>query len=103
MGEERRDTTKIINDRPVLAERFEVIRLLGEGAAGAVFLVKDIEKEGELVALKILTNTEAFDEHTLKRFLDELHVAQSLKHPNIVQAYDFIKMSDSIAYTMEYV
>jgi len=103
VGEERRDTAKIIRERPVLAERFEVIKLLGEGAAGAVFLVKDLKNDEKLVALKILTNTEAFDENTFQRFLDELHFAQSVDHPNIVTAYDFIKMNDSIAYTMEYV
>ncbi|MDZ4786460.1 MAG: serine/threonine-protein kinase [bacterium] len=103
MGAEQNDTTRVIIDRPILAERFEVIKLLGEGAAGAVFLVKDQKNNGRLVALKILTNTEAFDENTLQRFLDELHISQSIQHPNIVSAYDFIKMNDSIAYTMEYV
>ena len=103
MAEERRDTAKIIRERPVLAERFEVVKLLGEGAAGAVFLVKDIQQENKEVALKILTDTEAFDENTLERFLAELNVAQNIAHNNIVSAYDFIKMKDSIAYTMEYV
>lgn len=103
MGEHSFDTTKIISDRPMLAERFELVKHLGEGAAGAVFLVRDIKKNGQLVALKILTKTDAFDEHTLKRFITELEVAKSINHPNIVAAYDLIEMNDSIAYTMEYV
>lgn len=103
MENDYQDTTRIIRERPLLAERFEVIEMLGEGAAGAVFLVEDTHKDREQVALKVLTNTEAFDENTLQRFLDELHVSQKIRHPNIVAAYDFIKMEDSIAYSMEYV
>lgn len=103
MGENSFDTTKIISDRPILAERFEMVKHLGQGAAGAVFLVRDLKKNGHLVALKILTKADAFDEHTLKRFITELEVAQEIKHPNIVAAYDLIEMNDSIAYTMEYV
>jgi eukaryotic-like serine/threonine-protein kinase len=55
------------------------------------------------VALKVLSNESAFDEHTLERFKAEIRVLQEVRHPNIVAAYDFIALDHTIAYTMEYV
>ncbi|MCB0333502.1 MAG: serine/threonine protein kinase [Bdellovibrionales bacterium] len=96
------DTT-IISTRPALANRFRVLDTLGEGAGSSVYLVSDLEKNGKQVALKVLVNDEAFDEHTLERFRDEMRVCRDLSHPNIIQAYDFIDLGDTIAFSMEYV
>ncbi len=96
------DTT-IISTRPALANRFRVLDTLGEGAGSSVYLVSDLEEKGKQVALKVLVNDEAFDEHTLERFRDEMRVCRELSHPNIIQAYDFIDLGDTIAFSMEYV
>ncbi|MBX7144420.1 MAG: serine/threonine protein kinase [Oligoflexia bacterium] len=96
-------TTQILRTRPDLSERFEVIGVLGEGAAGAVYRVRDRKHDGKEVALKILLNNSAFDENTLDRFLAELKICQTIHHPNIVEAYDLIHLGDTIAFTMEYV
>ncbi|MDC0358368.1 serine/threonine protein kinase [Oligoflexia bacterium] len=94
--------TSILEGRPALLNRFELIRTLGEGAAGAVYLVRDLEQKRE-VALKVLINKGAFDEHTLLRFKQEMEACQQVRHPHIVEAYDYIELPDTIAYTMEYV
>ncbi|RME58578.1 MAG: serine/threonine protein kinase [Candidatus Dadabacteria bacterium] len=86
-----------------LSSRFEYIKTLGKGAAAHVYLVKDTERMGEKVALKVLTNKKAFDEHTVERFRREFNVSKTISHPNIVKAYDFIPFDDTIAYTMEWV
>ncbi|MCB0353845.1 MAG: serine/threonine protein kinase, partial [Bdellovibrionales bacterium] len=54
-------------------------------------------------ALKVLVNDAAFDEHTLKRFQDEMRVCQEIRHPNLVEAYDLIDLGDTVAFSMEYV
>ncbi len=100
---EESGTTQILRSRPVLADRFEMVSVLGEGAAGAVYLVRDKKHDDKEVALKILMNNSAFDENTLERFLGELKVCQTIHHKNIVEAYDLIHLGDSIAFTMEYV
>ncbi|MCB0330199.1 MAG: serine/threonine protein kinase [Bdellovibrionales bacterium] len=95
--------TSYIAERPALANRFTVIDTLGEGASSSVYLVADSKRGGEHVALKVLQNDTAFDEHTMKRFTAELEVCKEIKHPNIVQAYDLIDLGDTIAFTMEFV
>ncbi len=99
-----RDTAsqRIAGHKKVMFDRFEVKTILGEGAAGCVYKVFDRNTEKE-VALKVLTHADAFDEHTVKRFVEEVNISQQLKHPNLAQAYEFISTDESIAYTLEYV
>lgn len=86
-----------------LTERFEIIELLGDGAAGFVYKVKDRQRDNKVMALKILADEFAFDEATLDRFLQEIKICQSIRHPNLVEAYDLIETGDTVAYTMELV
>lgn len=87
---------------PAITERFDVLRVLGRGAAGAVYLVRE-KRSGEQLAVKVLKNPKAFDERTVDRFLQELHVCHALIHPNLVRAYELIQGPGLIAFTMEYV
>lgn len=96
-------STRILKSKPALADRFEVIEVVGEGASGAVYRVIDRMQGGKEVALKILLNNAAFDENTLSRFVAELRILEKIQHPNIVEAYDLIELGDTIAFTMEYV
>ncbi len=87
---------------PAITERFDVLRVLGRGAAGAVYLVRD-KRSGDELALKVLKNPTAFDERTVDRFLQELTVCRSINHPNLVRAFELIQGSGVIGFTMEYV
>jgi serine/threonine protein kinase len=97
------DATTIIKRQPLLAKRFEVVKVLGAGGASAVFHVIDTAREGAEVALKVLTNAAAFDGLMLSRFEAEVELLQSLEHPHIVRAYDFINLGHTVAYSMELV
>ncbi len=97
------DQPTIVQRHPLLSSRFELVARLGYGAAGEVFLVVDKGAAGKEVALKVLNNEQAFDESTYQRFLDEIRICQKIRHPNIIEAYDFIDLGGKIAYTMEYV
>lgn len=104
MEQELSKTTAIIQRQPLLANRFEILSVLGEGAAGAVYKVKDRHNSGKVVALKILLHADAFDENTRERFRQEINVACEFRHPNIVEAYELIGLdNNTLAYTMEYV
>ena len=59
--------------------RYQLIRLLGKGGMGAVFLAKDMEL-GREIALKFLMD---MSEQHLLRFQREAKAIASLKHPNI--------------------
>ena len=89
--------------RPALANRFKIISLIGQGSAGAVYAVEDLERGGERVALKILRDQNAFDSHTMQRFIEELQVCQRIKHPNLVEAYELLELADTVAFSMELV
>ena len=71
--------------------RYEIVRELGKGAMGIVYLAKD-PLIGRLVALKtIRPSAHADDEDTREfqqRFVREAQAAGRLKHRNIVTVYD---------------
>ncbi|MCZ6778707.1 MAG: protein kinase [Acidobacteria bacterium] len=68
--------------------RYEVIRLLGAGGMGEVYLAKDERLERE-VALKVLPTGTLGDESARKRFRGEALALSKLNHPNIETIYDF--------------
>ena len=82
---------------------YKVIRLLGQGGMGAVFLLENAE--GVQVAAKILDPATAGDHESRKRFLREAELALGVKHPNLVETYDVGEDPDTgLCYIlMEYV
>jgi serine/threonine-protein kinase len=66
---------------------FRVIRALGAGAVGELFLV---EKDGALYALKTLKQKigKLLDPEALERFQREGRIIAGLKHPNIVRVFE---------------
>ncbi|MET0389319.1 MAG: protein kinase, partial [Polyangiales bacterium] len=79
--------------------RYELLRLLGEGAAGAVFLARDLET-GEELALKKLFR---LDQRSVLRFKREFRLLADLHHPNCVKLYDLRRADDVWFLTMEYI
>lgn len=76
------------NQQPrVLAGRYEVLGLLGEGGMSQVFRGRDL-KLGREVAIKIPLPQIARDNESRLRFVREGKSAAKLQHPNIVQVYD---------------
>jgi hypothetical protein len=71
----------------ILAGRFRLLRRLGQGGAGQVWLAEDAELDQQ-VALKVLDPELAGDERHLERLREECRRAQSLVHPNIVRCHD---------------
>lgn len=71
-----------------LSSRFKLIRKLGEGGLGTVWLARD-EKLKRNVALKELKQ-EALEQPRLwKRFHREAEITGQLEHPNVVPLYQF--------------
>lgn len=81
---------------------YEIVRLLGAGGVGAVFLARQVSLNRE-VALKVLAPHLAGNPAFLERFKREALSAAQLNHHNIVQIYD-VGSAGAIHYiTMEYV
>ena len=66
---------------------YEIISSLGAGGMGDVYRARDIRLQRD-VALKVLTEAVAADEHRRRRFEQEARSIASLNHPNICQIYD---------------
>jgi len=82
-----------------------MVKLLGAGAAGEVYLVQNCAI-GRYEALKVLKKVEQNQEDLVAqgRFKREVRAAQLLSHQNIVATYDAGQLSDGRLYlTMEYV
>src|SRR5215211_2096790 len=89
--------------KTVLDDRYDVVRPLGSGGMGEVFLARD-RVLGRDVALKVLRTQFAGDEEFAERFKREAMSAASLSHPNIVQVYDRGDTEEGSSYiAMEYV
>ena len=71
--------------------RYEVVRPLGRGAIGEVYLARDPQLH-RLVAIKILSGLSALppgeQDEARERFLREARSAAALNHPNIVTVHD---------------
>ena len=68
--------------------RYELIRSVGRGSQGAVYLARDPTLE-RFVAIKVLTATDAeLNRVTEDGTLLEARIASKLKHPNIIPIFD---------------
>jgi eukaryotic-like serine/threonine-protein kinase len=86
----------------VLANRYEITRLLGQGGMGAVYQATDRELERQ-VALKVIRTDMAANPEILRRFKQELLLARQITHKNVIRIFD-LGQSDGIRFlTMEYI
>lgn len=72
----------------ILADRYEIVRLLGQGGMGAVFEAKH-KTIGRRVAVKLLRPEVAMNPGIVQRFLQEARAANEVRHKNIVEVSDF--------------
>ena len=83
-------------------DRYQIIRLIGEGGMANVYLAHDTILDRD-VAVKILRGDLAGDEKFVKKFQREAISASSLNHPNIVELYDVGEDNGQYFIVMEYV
>jgi hypothetical protein len=86
--------------------RFEILREIGKGAMGVVYLAHD-PKIDRKIAIKMIsippgvTPEEARE--TRHRFVREAQAAGKLTHPNIITIYDVVEDQDLSYIAMEYI
>jgi tetratricopeptide (TPR) repeat protein/predicted Ser/Thr protein kinase/TolB-like protein len=86
----------------VLADRYEIVRLLGQGGMGAVYQAHDRELDRQ-VALKVIRAEMAANPEILRRFKQELILARQITHRNVIRIFD-LGQADGIKFiTMEYI
>jgi serine/threonine-protein kinase len=82
----------------VVAERYELVRLLGEGSMGSVWAAKH-RLTHKPVALKFLKD--AADAVLLRRFVREARATSAVRHPNVVGIHDILQLAGSLALVMD--
>ncbi len=87
----------------VLADRYKVIRTIGEGGMGRVYLAEHV-RMGRLSAVKVMSPSLAPTADAIGRFNREAANASRINQPNVAAIYDFGETEDGTLYlAMEYV
>ena len=79
-----------------LADRYEIISVLGVGGMAVVYRAVD-HRLNRSVAVKIMREDASHDESIRSRFAAESHAVAMLSHPNIVAVYD-VSHNDVVEY-----
>ena len=82
--------------------RYRIIRLLGRGGMGVVWLAEH-QMMQRLVALKVISSRLTSGREAVERFRQEVRTAARLTHPNIVNAFDAEQAGDLHILVTEYV
>lgn len=86
----------------VLDQRFRVIRLLGRGGMGDVYLAEQVSL-GREVALKVLRQDLSLQPGMSERFRREAKLLSSVDHPAVVRVIDFGQSEHATCLIMEHV
>lgn len=73
---------------------YDIDRLLGEGGMGHVYLARHRTLK-RAVAIKVLRTSLANDEAHLTRFTQEAQAVNRVKHPSIVEVFDFVRETEA--------
>src|SRR5215467_2621626 len=75
---------------PLLAWRYRIMALVGEGGFGAVYKAEDVQRDGALVALKQINLSGLCPRDVIEAtetFNREVGMLSGLKHPNLPRIY----------------
>lgn len=86
----------------LIAGRYEILRTLGQGGMGRVYLVLDLET-GQKRAMKVLRQRWQYNDRIIARFSREVEALRRLNHPCILKILDTQHIDGQFFYIMEYV
>src|SRR6185312_12158426 len=87
----------------VLADRYHIVRRIGEGGMGQVYLAEHV-KMRRRSAVKVLHQGMVNDPDAIARFNREASNASQIQHPNVAAIYDFGETDDGLIYlAMEFI
>ena len=87
----------------VVADRYHVVKKLGEGGMGRVYLAEHV-KMGRRSAIKVMNPSMVHDPDAVARFNREASNASRINHPNVCAIYDFGDTADGLVFlAMEFI
>jgi len=91
-----------MTDLPESLDRFEIVRILGRGGMGTVYLARD-QRLGRQVALKVLHSEQLASEDKRTRFLREARAVAAVRHQNVATIYEVDETDQGVPFlVMEY-
>lgn len=90
----------------LLDGRYRIVKLIKAGGMGAVYQAEDLNLDGKLCAMKEMLDSftnPADRAAAIDRFVSEIQVLGSLRHPNIPQVSDHFLEGGSFYFVMEYI
>lgn len=98
LWKEKLETNCICTD---FADNFVVIKKLGAGKSGEVFLVEDLHSRKEY-AMKCIKKNTIMSERRLESLYNEIKIMRSLNHPNIVKLHKVYENEKCIKMILDY-
>jgi serine/threonine-protein kinase len=86
----------------VLAERYHMLKRLGEGGMGKVYLAEHV-KMNRQCAVKVMNSALLNDSDSAQRFAREASNAARIIHPNVAAVFDYGETDGVVYLVMEYV
>jgi serine/threonine protein kinase len=80
------------SETPEYIGHYRILKRLGKGGMGEVFLAEDTNQHGRKVALKVLPPQLTQDEGRVRRFKQEARAILALNHPNILTIFEIGEM-----------
>lgn len=102
MKEPERPTPEFLALQAAVVGRYSLVRELGRGGMGIVFLARDVALD-RLVAIKLLAAVSGNDAAGRARFLREARTAARLSHPHIVPIHTVEEAGEFVFFVMAYV
>lgn len=96
----------VLHQGAIVAGRYQILRVIGIGSMGTVYVCRALKGTRPLVAMKVLNPISPdgqFDQNFLARFEREVAVARMVQHPNVVQLLDVISEEHLAAHVLEYI
>lgn len=84
----------------LVAERYRIVRLLGEGGMGAVYEAEHVQLK-KRVALKWLHPAASMRSDATQRLVREAQAASRVRHPNVVDVYDVLQEGSTLCLVLE--
>jgi serine/threonine-protein kinase len=87
----------------LLAGRYRIVRQLGQGGMGSVWLAEDTQLDNKQFAIKMLPSILVSNKRAYRQLKDEALVAMKLTHPNIVTLRAFEENNGNPFLVMDYI
>jgi len=88
---------------PSILGDFRILRRIGSGGQGSVFVAEQRSLKGRLCAVKTLARTDLPSDVAAEAFRREAEIAASLDYPNIVPIFAFGQEGDLYYFAMKYI